>query len=103
MLILDKIKLIGDKEVDLGLVSPFDIIKLGSKKYFRYIGSLTTPPCTEGVIWTIEKQIRTVSLEQLNALKGGVNKGYEENSRPLQLDGGRPIFSYIFQDEKAVI
>jgi carbonic anhydrase len=33
----------------LGVVYPKNI-KLGSKKYHRYIGSLTTPPCTKGLV-----------------------------------------------------
>ncbi|XP_058740370.1 alpha carbonic anhydrase 4-like [Vicia villosa] len=100
--ILDKIKSIGDKERDLGLINPRDI-KLGSKKYFRYYGSLTAPPCTEGVIWTILKKVRTVSMEQLKALKGAVSQGFEENARPLQCDGGRPVYSCTLKDEKIVM
>ncbi|KAH6814032.1 alpha carbonic anhydrase 7, partial [Perilla frutescens var. frutescens] len=36
----------------VGIIDP-DFIKFGSRKYYRYIGSLTTPPCTQNIIWTI--------------------------------------------------
>ncbi|KAI7755131.1 hypothetical protein M8C21_026001 [Ambrosia artemisiifolia] len=45
-------------------------INFGSKKNFRYYGSLTTPPCSENVIWTVEERVRTISREQINLLKG---------------------------------
>jgi len=33
--------------------------------YYRYVGSLTAAPCTQGVLWIVMKEVRTVSAEQL--------------------------------------
>uniref|UniRef100_A0A0D9XEF7 Carbonic anhydrase n=1 Tax=Leersia perrieri TaxID=77586 RepID=A0A0D9XEF7_9ORYZ len=51
--------------------------------YYRYDGSLTTPPCTEGVIWTIMSKIADASKEQIDVFKS-VTKRVEPNARPAQ-------------------
>ena len=57
--------------------------------FYSYIGSLTTPPYTEGVRWHVMADALEVSADQvarLAALTGGGT-----NSRPLQLLNGRQI------------
>ncbi|PIN06525.1 Carbonic anhydrase [Handroanthus impetiginosus] len=81
--LLQKIKIFDHKGINIGVVDPWDI-KFGSRKYFRYIGSLTVPPCTEGVVWSILKKVRTVSMEQIRALRDAVHDGFEDNARPIQ-------------------
>ncbi|KAF4370968.1 hypothetical protein F8388_002861 [Cannabis sativa] len=48
-------------------------LRLGGFKYYRYIGSLTVPPCTQGVLWAINKRISTVSREQVRLLRVAVH------------------------------
>lgn len=89
------IKTMVDNEVErsIGVFDPSEI-KLGGKKYYRYIGSLTVPPCTEGVIWTINKKIRSVSRGQLELLREAVHDHAEKNARPVQLLNRREIQLY---------
>ena len=61
------IEKIADKheaEEAVGMVDPRHI-KRGSRKYYRYMGSLTTPPCTEGVVWTIVKKVLRCGIHLL--------------------------------------
>ncbi len=60
----------------------------GRLDYFGYDGSLTTPPCSEGVSWVVMQSVGTVSQEQairLQSLTGGAN------NRPVQPVGERRI------------
>ncbi|CAJ1891718.1 unnamed protein product [Sphenostylis stenocarpa] len=80
-----------NQEKSVGVIDPSEFIK-GSKMYYRYKGSLTTPPCTEGVIWTVHNKIRTVSKEQVKLLEDTYAK---RNARPLQPQNEREIQLYV--------
>ena len=55
--------------------------------YFTYPGSLTTPPCTEGVTWYVLKQHASVSTLQIAAFA----KLYPRDARPIQPTSGRTV------------
>ncbi len=48
--------------------------------YYRFSGSLTTPPCSEGVRWIVIKNPVEASKEQLEAMRKIMGK----NNRPVQ-------------------
>lgn len=51
------------------------------KDYYRYNGSLTIPPCSEGLRWIVMKTPLTVSAEQLEQFKAVM---HHDNNRPVQ-------------------
>lgn len=55
--------------------------------HFGFKGSLTTPPCTEGVQWLMMKAQTTASKAQIEAL----NSVMKDNSRPVQPLHGRMV------------
>ena len=56
---------------------------------WRYAGSLTTPPCTEGVSWLVMTEPATVSGEQIEAFSAIFSGNY----RPVQPRHGRGLES----------
>ncbi len=57
------------------------------KGHYKFMGSLTTPPCSEGVRWQVMKQRVELSKQQLDAFR----KLFPMNARPVQPLNGRKI------------
>jgi carbonic anhydrase len=54
---------------------------LASCDNWAYVGSLTQPPCTEGIAWVISTQTFPITVKQVNALTKvlGFNARYTQN------------------------
>ncbi|XP_041348642.1 carbonic anhydrase 2-like isoform X2 [Gigantopelta aegis] len=68
------------------------------KTFYRYVGSLTTPPCSETVVWTLFKEEIEISEQQLEKFRhikrnklGEIDEDLTDDFRPLQRLYGRKI------------
>lgn len=78
-----------ERQLEVAALAPLDLNKLlpEDRRYFTYMGSLTTPPCTEGVLWIVLKEPVQLSAEQI-AIFAHL---YPMNARPIQPANGRLI------------
>lgn len=90
-----------EKEVSAGLETPIPLgivrtrpMKPRPHKYYRYMGSLTVPPCTEKIIWNIFAKVKEMSEAQLAALRAPLDSHCKHNARPLQPLNGRRVYLY---------
>ncbi len=67
--------------IDLASLLPTD------RRYYTYMGSLTTPPCSEGVRWVVLRQPAQLSQQQIDIFA----RLYPMNARPVQQASGRLI------------
>ncbi len=67
--------------IDLNQLLPTD------RRYYTYMGSLTTPPCSEGVLWLVMQQPVPLSAKQIDIF----SRLYPMNARPIQRAAGRMI------------
>lgn len=58
-------------------------------KYYRFNGSLTTPPCSEGVRWIVARSPQALTSEQAQQMQ----KVMGENNRPLQNQNARVVLA----------
>jgi len=77
------------EEVPLNLSAEYlDVIMPPDRDYYQFMGSLTTPPCSEGVKWFVLTTPQTASKAQIEAIYKEINKN---NNRPIQSTNGREI------------
>ena len=82
--VLDNVLSGMDKEIR---IDPADLLPKDTNHYFHYVGSLTTPPCSENVQWYLLKEPVQASKEQIEAFR----KYYVDNERPVQELNDRAI------------
>ncbi len=56
-------------------------------RYYQFMGSLTTPPCSEEILWMVMKQPVTISHDQLRLFA----QQFPNNARPVQAINGRVV------------
>ena len=85
--VFDKLPRPGDKTPVEGLSLDLAAMLPTDKGYYALEGSLTTPPCSEGVHWMILKTPISLSVDQIKAFR----RIFTANARPLQPLNGRVI------------
>lgn len=68
-------------------ISPLEILPK-EHDYYRFNGSLTTPPCSEGVRWLVMKQPISASKAQIDQF---LQVMHHHNNRPIQSTNARPV------------
>lgn len=77
----------GEKEVSTTKILYANELIPNSKSYYHYLGSLTTPPCTQIVEWYVMQEPITISQAQLKQFE----TLYTGNFRPTQEMGSRKL------------
>jgi len=68
------------------VLDPAEVLPV-RRDYFTYMGSLTTPPCSEGVLWLVMKEPVQASPAQMALFA----RLYPLNARPIQANSGRIV------------
>ena len=68
----------------------------GASGFWKWDGSLTTPPCTEGVLWMLQSEIMELPPDAIAEIKSHVGE-YPGNARPTQQLNGRVVETFVAQ------
>lgn len=90
--LIDKVWTYMPLEVNDRVRMPRDFLNLtellpSDQRYYQFMGSLTTPPCSEGVLWLVMKKPIQISKEQHKLF----TQLYAFNARPVQPLNGRTV------------
>jgi Carbonic anhydrase len=77
-------------QVPAGAMNPGTLLP-AARGYYRYAGSLTTPPCSEGVLWTVFREPIEASPAQIAQFAAL----FPMNARPVQGLGRRYLLESI--------
>lgn len=81
----------ADKTTPLVLLAKdIDALLPKDRSYYRFNGSLTTPPCSEGVRWLVLKNYSKISAKQVEEF---LHVMHHENSRPIQPINARKVMN----------
>jgi carbonic anhydrase len=83
----------GDVSQPFGSVINAATLLPRNRTHFRYAGSLTTPPCTEGIRWYVMQTPIEMSDAQIAAYQSLA--GLNPSARPLQPVNGRTILKHL--------
>jgi carbonic anhydrase len=82
----------GDVSQPFGSINAASLLP-GNRTHFTYPGSLTTPPCTEGIRWYVMRTPIEMSDAQIAAYQ--TVPGLNPSARPLQQVNGRTILKHL--------
>jgi len=80
-----------DNEVATTTSIDLDDLIPSNHNYYTYTGSLTTPPCTQGLKWIVLKDKVDVSVAQMHKFE----ETHHVNARPIQPLNGRIVLEKI--------
>ncbi|ESO96283.1 hypothetical protein LOTGIDRAFT_239341 [Lottia gigantea] len=92
----------GNSEVVLSAQKFEDLLPKNLDNFYRYSGSLTTPPCSETVVWTVFEDTIKISSSQMAKFREMFSSEVDaqnnhvhlqNNYRPVQLLHSRKVYS----------